>query len=835
MKIQMNSDTARATWGHSRGALDHELERQRREFARLTAERTVDGDWEDSQWSYGGRYILFGTLRSAKGDIVSNRNKWRRMPLRACSADLARCVVVHCIRNGMSGATVLSYLSAVRYLDDVIGSDLEAWAGMTKRQINAALDVARKASNSDFTIYNRASYISCVIRYLNSIQRVRGRSRSQFLPTKIHWHHGLPNPTKSWLEQSGATEGYGTKRRVPEGLEKAIGELRAAVRLHPKAEPKPGFDSLRLGGLAFALGMGLRVNEITTLPVNCLDVEQQTGSPFLRVWTEKGQLPVARPVPLIWNPIYVEVLADVVKNTEAARRRAREIEERGFAFVFDDIARYRADHPFTAIDAFVLSVLGHDTRRVAWPRELEEVFHEGHQRFWGPSKRYSKATFFLPPMRQCCLVMWLDNRIESWDWNLKRFAHYRKSNHPLSNWLKLAEVAEDMSVSLLSIKRAVASEKGFLAFIKYLEGKGIRPGIAPPAGAHGRKVRMQVIRRWKRIRHALLADAKSHESRESRRTLVALDRWVPLLEKQYSGTLRRHYEMQDVSHYIGPHGLKRRGRLQGASFQPLSEHLFVVWENSFERTKQEGILPQPLTEQDLYHYLSTKSDKENAFARFGILDTTGTPYSVSPHQIRHWLTTALLRSGPNQMIVDLWMGRTPGQSRIYDHRTPRERAEAARQRYLAPAPPADYFGKLVTQWRIQKVSEVEIAAMLSARFQILHFTLWGACTRELTVMPCQKALACVRGFGSSRGCHHFSVNYDDVEAKGHLEAKLVEYQGLLLALEPRYPNLKKKFASELNSTEPLDQHLMFLHEMVEGIRAVLHEYKVHAERAERDT
>ena len=149
---------------------------------------------------------------------------------------------------------------------------------------------------------------------------------------------------------------------------------------------------------------------------------------------------------------------------------------------------------------------------------------------------------------------------------------------------------------------------------------------------------------------------------------------------------------------------------------------------------------------------------------YDIRDDNNNIVNVTSHQFRHWLTTALLRSGKNESMIDLFMGRKAGQTRQYDHRTAKERAENMRSRYMSETPPDDVLGRRVKRMRDNNVCESEIENALNHTLSVVHYTPWGTCNRDLDVSPCEKGMMCLRG-EDGNGCQHFGIDPDDEEAK----------------------------------------------------------------------
>lgn len=296
------------------------------------------------------------------------------------------------------------------------------------------------------------------------------------------------------------------------------------------------------------------------------------------------------------------------------------------------------------------------------------------------------------------------------------------------------------------------------------------------------------------------------------------------LEKKYRFHLQRHFDEQFAMPDDGEEAPYHAKFSSKGYPNKLSDNLIVIWENQFNSVSQQGIIPRPLFRADLYNYLSNNSSKKTIFQRLDLRDRNGKIFSITPHQIRRWVTTAILRAGPSETAVDLWMGRTPRQSRQYDYRTAKERAEYVRSLYLTDEPPEDFLGKLVIRWREEEVADDLIEDMIIQKLSILNLTPWGGCSRELYISPCDRGLMCVRGFGTEAGCKSFHLNPDDLEARAAIETLLTEYERIMKVIFDNRTDITASIESELDSTHEFDQHVLFVCDMVRSCKAALNAY-----------
>jgi hypothetical protein len=300
------------------------------------------------------------------------------------------------------------------------------------------------------------------------------------------------------------------------------------------------------------------------------------------------------------------------------------------------------------------------------------------------------------------------------------------------------------------------------------------------------------------------------------------------IRKRYAQLLTRHFQEE-----FDETGNLKTGKFIGHDVRQgvktrLSEHLIVLWDNQFSNFETQGILPRPIFRSDFYRHISSnQAGGKTIFERLNILDDKGNPYSFSPHQIRRWITTNMYRSGVPEHVIDLWMGRTPRQSRVYDYRTAQERAELIREKYTdSETPPNDYLGRKVTLWREDGLSEGNISSLVSEKLRALHYTPWGTCSKELYLSPCTKGLMCLRGFGTGSACSSFQIDPNDFEAKDSILQLRAKYLLMLNEIQPNYKTLSADIFAELNSSEPLDQHIQFIIDLISGCDSALKAYDI---------
>ena len=718
--------------------------------------------------------------------------------------------MVASIEKQLSAEAAYGRLQSVRWLAQVIGDGIEDWLLLTPAALNRVVDRMRR-EGGEATVYNRAGMLSTFIDFLNSTRISTDERASSLLGRYIAWNHGLKNPIgRPVMVDDGRTQAH--PKYIPD-LHRALGEARSRIRLKPDVEPSPGYDLIRLEALTFAMATGIRVGELCVLSVRCLGTDESSGTTFVRVATEKGQPASARPIADIWAAPVSDAYDYLLERCEAARLRAKEIETTGFQFVIARLHKVRLEKPIEPSFLAQLDVLSLAPDRHFRVEEMARAFDASPKEFTCGGRFYD-CTVSLPRVVAARVVRWIDERMNAGDWLL--FSAPRtdaRTGQVGSRTLSAKMIAAYVGGGEACLPKARWFYEELRLFLVALSRAGALEGAAISI-----EDAAELKRYWLVVRKKALASAGGGKC-----TAVDVEKFIETLADRYRSDLERHY--RDLISY-DDEGVPSTGReVRVGVPEKLSDHLIVVWEGEFSSRVSNGILPRPIFRSDFYNYLRANAQKRTVFERLGILDKKGKPYSISPHQIRHWVTTAIFRSGPSEMMVDLWMGRTPGQSRVYDHRTAKERAEVIRERYLSGNPPDDYLGRQVRLWTEGGLSAEELEEHVRSRLRVLHFVPTGGCSRELFLSPCTKGLMCLRGFGTGAACPSFHVDLKDERARSNIIALRDQYRAMLAALYPMVASFEEAFVEELNTAEVLDQHLLHIREVVRGCDQALAAYE----------
>lgn len=790
--------------------LDVAFEKARSIFKSLSRHGSIEGCFDDAYWKYKGKNLLFTPIGND-----SNRAQTKHQ-LGKIAGMLARCFVIDSIKKEASGELVVSRLNAFRYLSQRIGLDDSLWSTLTPAILNNTVrDI--QACFSTATTYHRASSLKTFANYINRLHININSTQIRFNKSFISWNHGIPNPIRSSIDPTSDDWKARADKLYDKELHVSLAKAYSTIKFSPDLEPRQGYDLIRLEALCFIMSLGIRVGEVCSLPVNALTKDSDTGHYFVRVATEKGAIGAATAVAEAWVPALNEAYVYLLESCKSARDQAKEIESSGFTFVEKRLISYRKAAPLLEKDLSLLKAAGLKAEDYYFIHEIVAAFQITAKELVAGS-RFQHCSIKLPRLVSSRLALWIDERMSLWDWNL--FAKYKKSTN--SYHISVYEIGKHCKASKASITKA----KWFINELKAMLALMENQNAFAPAHYLAPEQALQWRIRWAELREGMLAPRSGSAGTNS--TAINLHTFKNTLEDKYLYYLSTHFKEQlgKTDHPTDTRKSYIATDLRPGQESRLSDHLIVVWENQFSANTSFGIIPRPILRSDFYNYLSKNSEKKTIFERLDIRDSSGQVASITPHQIRRWVTTALLRSGPSEAAIDLWMGRKPRQSRQYDYRTAKERAEYVRELYLDhPAPPNDSLGRKVNTWRASGLPDDQIEDLVINKLQVLNFTPWGGCSRELYLSPCNKGLMCLRGYGTEMACPSFHVNLKDDDARNAIQGMKTEYERMLNAIYPNYSLVANSILSELNNIEPLDQHILFMVDMIESCKRIILEYK----------
>lgn len=124
------------------------------------------------------------------------------------------------------------------------------------------------------------------------------------------------------------------------------------------------------------------------------------------------------------------------------------------------------------------------------------------------------------------------------------------------------------------------------------------------------------------------------------------------------------------------------------------------------------------------------------FDQNGTTNPDGSSIKLTSHQLRHWLSTMSKRAGMDDYTLAQWAGRASvNDNRHYDHRTPEEQLQSARLLVVDEKP------NVLERFKIKfPVTYQELGV---DRLGVAKTTLYGMCTHDYAMTPCQKQRECM--------------------------------------------------------------------------------------------
>jgi len=130
-----------------------------------------------------------------------------------------------------------------------------------------------------------------------------------------------------------------------------------------------------------------------------------------------------------------------------------------------------------------------------------------------------------------------------------------------------------------------------------------------------------------------------------------------------------------------------------------------------------------------------KGRKPGLFERLGLVDDDGETVRITPHQLRHYMTTLANEGNLSQLDIARWAGRTDVRhNAFYDHETADSLVSKAR------AIDDDMFGSPIAATRQRPVTP---AQLIEGNLAGVHLTRYGACLHDFAMSPCPMYRDCL--------------------------------------------------------------------------------------------
>lgn len=201
----------------------------------------------------------------------------------------------------------------------------------------------------------------------------------------------------------------------------------------------------------------------------------------------------------------------------------------------------------------------------------------------------------------------------------------------------------------------------------------------------------------------------------------------------------------------------------GTPLLEAEDALFVVPRNFLNSNKTKSSQYQLISDGMFKLWLYQQRGNDSVFHKYNIMNPhTGSVAEFTWHDIRHWLQTVLKRGGLTDTQASLLAGRKDhDQVKVYDYIPAMVRSEqlAKMRRNIQEG---DVVGNTADTYYKLKVENSQLAEdYLIASTLVVNWMPHGGCTLNLALTPCVHNLSC---FSSSKGgdlCNHLQVNTHD--------------------------------------------------------------------------
>ena len=325
-------------------------------------------DWEDVVWVYRVRKLWFCKLTNSNGQKMTRTmyfNSENIEPLNAEMATWAKCYIVHLLKknSNYSPTHVSRFLRPLRWIAVYTENSFETLTRFDQFKLEQFWEyIVSQGIYSSHSLYTFCRDLTFVLNWT---------SRIQLLTRVIKFRVVTDNPRTQQLDVTTKAFAEHREKKFPDSaFINAVSAIKQKLIADPELEPKPGYDWIRIHTIPFKLALGLRIQEVMTLPVNALYEEEESGKLYLRVWTAKGQLPTLRYIPKIWGPAIKESYHALLALCRSARELAEEIEtSNSFSFIENRLKEQDRSQK----DINRLLQCGFDPKEYYYTRELAVV------------------------------------------------------------------------------------------------------------------------------------------------------------------------------------------------------------------------------------------------------------------------------------------------------------------------------------------------------------------------------------------------------------------------------------------------------------------------------
>ena len=809
-----------------------------------------DVPWDDNIWPYSQSLNLNFSYQ-IKGSK-------KRENLSKDMADSAKCFVVYLLDNSRSNNLSSNHLSkSIHPFSDFYSVlNLEHPWLLTKDLYDSLIQYVKNTFKGE-------GVVTKIVRLNRAVEFLKEHC---VVPASIDT---VKSKNFSERDESGIKDV--NDDAMPSRLTvKAVIDLKHKIFEKPEQTGRYMIDRLCINTQPLQYGLGLRVGEVLRLPYDCLvNIGEDL---FLRVWTEKGQLPIARYIPKLWRPVITAAIEDIKNITKPYRKIAKQLENHHHIKIIERRLEQRKKRINKGIASFKNRLAKFVAKKVEeskklWnlkpchqrldilPKEvLAEIdyfpikFSKNAAEFVTQCKRYgikaekckiTNSSYHRHFVKKTELERWLNERVVERSTYLTEEEFFILITGNKGKWKGHSEIRAKTVKLKSSSNRSLYPNKKVYTSIRAIPVEAVKKlATSILSGSYdynswiGEQEFFQLFPefstseilqghpkelRYKKDRAYIMTGGKKNRKAIrfiKRLKLIEIESIHKYFYSKFK-TLNEKaekeiHEIEQIEKGIEDDSITIKSKSFSVR-QKISDFLFLHPSGGTFR----GLVPQILGYFTLYYFFkgnTNKGSRENsAFRRYKLDVPDEIIEAYLTHMGRHWRTTSLFRAGAHDWIVDLYMGREPGQGRKYDHNTGVERARKIKELLLKFTD--NFIGEVadkVRTFRKEGKTDEEIMEYLDHAIVSAHWTPYGVCFRNLALKPCQYNVRCIRG-QNGEGCSEFIVNKNDNEAIAGIE-RLVKKSEMMLG---------RLFDHQNQGIVHADKHIDFHREIAKNGRKIL--------------
>jgi len=476
-------------------------------------------------------------------------------------------------------------------------------------------------------------------------------------------------------------------------------------------------DRFFLSALVLNIACGFRINELTTMPVDCLiEEEGQTG---VRYYPEKSGKLGVRWIPSSIVPTVTKVIEFITELTESGRELVRAVSKDGDSYRWRDIlADKEASRYFIAMMAhnwtskpennlFNLSGAWYEKKKTYIDVLGELSSNNGNRSAVSRKLGIDRNTLYSMELQQLAV-------------NAGKLPPSKKSNAERTSWdtdsrvISMDRVIKKIGIQLKEDKRSWLRD-----IIENAQNCQLTGNSYPRP-----KLRLDLDSEYILKDYVpLIVDKDGKPILEAKDALFVL--------KKYSLSSARGTKSDEISY--------------------VCDNQFARWLSGEKRS------------------LGTKNNEDSCFSRLGIIDPRSDEVATFDwHDIRHWLNTMYQKGGLSEDQIALIFGRKASSNHIYDQTDMDTRISRLKESVRK----GQVFGHMASTYsRLAEHSRDDAERYLAARTIMVNPMPHGLCSNNWSAAPCPHHLGCFAGnHEQSNGvCEHLEVEPDDFESIKEIE------------------------------------------------------------------